>query len=307
MNIFIPHKKNQLPYMDKVLLIGNDINNATGTYSWENLINGLMDYAKVDPAMNLQNKPFPMLYEEIYLNAVKAHGASEARIKKFIASQTRNMQPNELHSLVLGLGIKNILTTNYDLCFEKTAALTEQSCRNEGTVREKIFNLFRHHKAGEHNIWHIHGSQTLPGSITLGYEHYGGYLQQMRNYIVSGTQKTYTNKNYYSLGQRFKENKITHESWIDFLFTHDVHIFGLNLDFVEMHLWWLLSYRARVIVEGRFPVTNKIYYYYPAKYEEKSRNKLEMFRVSEVQTVPIKNHDNKLEYYKTVIKKIRRS
>lgn len=293
--------------MDKVLLIGNDINNATGPYSWENLISGLMEYAKVDPAMNRQNKPFPMLYEEIYLNAVKAHGASEARIKKFIASQTRNMAPNELHSLILGLGIENILTTNYDLCFEKTGGLSELNCRNEGIVQERIFNMFRHHTISEHKIWHIHGSQTLPGSITLGYEHYGGYLQQMRNYVVSGTQKTYANKNYHSIGQRINENKLSHESWVDFIFTHDVHIFGLNLDFMEMHLWWLLSYRARVIVEGRFPVSNKIYYYYPSEYEKKSRHKLELFRVSEVETIAIKNYNDKLKYYKAVIKQIKGS
>ena len=53
--------------MEKVLLIGNDINNATGPYSWANLINGLMEYADATPPINTENKPFPMLYEEIYL------------------------------------------------------------------------------------------------------------------------------------------------------------------------------------------------------------------------------------------------
>nr|WP_322624298.1 SIR2 family protein [uncultured Flavobacterium sp.] len=292
--------------MEKVLLIGNDINNATGPYSWANLINGLMEYADATPPINTENKPFPMLYEEIYLNAVKRHAAPEMRIKKFIAAQTRNMESNELHKNILDLEIPNILTTNYDLCFEKTLGFKEKYCKNRGIIQENVYSLFRFHNTDSHKIWHIHGSQTMPGSITLGYEHYGGYLQQMRNYVASGTQKTYTSKNFLPMGRRIKTGHVEHHSWIDFFFTHDVHIFGLNLDFVEMHLWWLLSYRARVIVEGRFPVMNKIYYYYPAQYEERSRHKLEMMRISEVETIKVDNFKNKTAYYNRIISSLKK-
>lgn len=293
--------------MEKVLLVGNDINNATGPYSWANLINGLMEYADASPPINIENKPFPMLYEEIYLNAVKKHNAPEMRIKTFIAAQTRNMESNELHKNILDLGIQNILTTNYDLCFEKTLGFEEKSCKNAGVIQENIYSMFRHHNMKSHKIWHIHGSQTLPGSITLGYEHYGGYLQQMRNYVATGTQKTYKHKNFLPMARRIRKGNVEHLSWIDFFFTHDVHIFGLNLDFVEMHLWWLLSYRARVIVEGRFPVTNKIYYYYPAQYEDRSRHKLEMMRISEVETIKTGNFKNKTAYYNNVIATVKNS
>lgn len=43
---------------EKALLIGNDINNATESYSWLDLINGLLAYAKIDRKLNQVNKPF---------------------------------------------------------------------------------------------------------------------------------------------------------------------------------------------------------------------------------------------------------
>lgn len=76
---------------NKVLLIGNDINNATEHYSWNNLITGLLEYAKMHKSVNVENKPFPLLYEEIYLKSYQAHQTSEIRIKSYIASQTRKL------------------------------------------------------------------------------------------------------------------------------------------------------------------------------------------------------------------------
>ena len=110
----------------KALLIGNDINNATESYSWNDLIKGLLDYSKIDSNLNQKDKPFPMLYEEIYMNSAKAYQTSESRLKKYIASQTRKLNPNQLHRQILDLGIENILTTNYDLSFEKTAGLDKK-------------------------------------------------------------------------------------------------------------------------------------------------------------------------------------
>jgi len=290
----------------KALLIGNDINNATESYSWQDLINGLLEYAKINGNLNQDNKPFPMLYEEIYLNSAKAYKTPESRLKKYISSQTRKMKPNQLHKEILDLGIENILTTNYDLSFEKTANLNIKECKNKGFVKESLYSIFRYHQTEHHKIWHLHGSQTSPRTITLGYEHYSGFLQQMRNYVATGTRGNYSKKEFLPISRRIKTNNIQYESWIDFFFTHDIYIFGLNLDFVEMHLWWLFTYRARAIVENRFPITNKIYYFYPKKYKNNSRHKLEMFDVNGIKTIPeeLKNNNRTL-YYQQIIKRIK--
>jgi hypothetical protein len=291
----------------KVLLIGNDINNATESYSWDDLINGLLDFAKIDRKLNKINKPFPLLYEEIYLRSAGEFGTTESSIKKFIATQTEKLKANELHKKILDLGIEDILTTNYDLSFESTSGLTQQECKNQGTIKESTYNLFRYHKTAGHKIWHIHGSRTNPRSITLGYEHYSGYLQQMRNYTATGITGTYKAKDFLSLIRRIKEKDIQYESWIDFFFTKDIYIFGLNLDFVEMHLWWLFTYRARVKVENRINVSNKIVYFYPDTKEKESQHKLEMLRAVGIEAVSEKLASNdKMKYYLSIINKIKR-
>jgi len=293
---------------EKILLIGNDINNATESYSWNDLINGLLQYAEIDNKVHIENKPFPLLYEEIYLKSHEIHNTSESRLKKYIASQTRKLNPNLLHSLILDLKIENILTTNYDLLFEKASSLSTKKWVNKGFIKENLYSLFRFHKTQYNNIWHIHGSETSTRSITLGYEHYSGYLQQMRNYIANGTKGTYKKKDFESLSRRIKNNNVTYESWVDFFFTHDVHIFGLNLDFVEMHLWWLLTFRARAKIENRLEINNTIYYYYPKKYEQSSKYKLDMFNALGVKTIPERLiGNNKVDYYKKIIKKIKNS
>lgn len=290
----------------KALLIGNDINNATESYSWNDLIIGLMEYAKIDKKLNQVNKPFPMLYEEIYLNSRRAHNTSESRLKKYIASKTRKLNPNTIHSSILDLGIENIMTTNYDLSFEETANLDSKKCINNGFIKESSYNLFRFHKTSNHKIWHIHGSQTVPNTITLGYEQYSGYLQQMRNYVASGTKGIYKKKDFLPIGKRIKDGNLNYESWIDYFFTHDIYIFGLNLDFVEMHIWWLLTYRARVIAEQRFPVNNRIIYFYPKKYEKVSRHKLEMFNVNGIETFSERlQGDYRITYYEKIIERIK--
>lgn len=285
-----------------VLLVGNDINNATESYSWEALIKGLLQHVKAEHSVNQDNKPFPLLYEEIYLYALKNHRFKEKEIKKFIANNTSKMQSNELHSAILDLGIENIFTTNYDLSFERAAGMDTKNCTNKGYLAETRYNLFRYHQTKTSKIWHIHGSQTVINSITLGYEQYGGYLQQMRNYVATGTGKNYKKKEFSPIRKRIENGTLNYESWVDFFFTHDVFIFGLNLDFVEIHLWWLLNYRGRVLAENRFPVTNRIYYFYPDKYKSTSLHKIAMFKANGV--IPISESyysTSKLSYYQQII------
>ncbi len=293
--------------MAKALLVGNDINNATSSYSWNDLIDGLLAYSKMNKAIQNKNKPFPFLYEEIYLKSYPLYQTHENKFKKYIASETRKLEANELHAQILDLGINDILTTNYDSLFECTAGLTYKDCMNQGIIKENLYSMFRHHIIGKQKIWHIHGSENNPQSITLGYEHYSGYLQQMRSYVTIGMKGIYTQKDFLPLRRKLKEQQHVgkHESWIDLFFTHDLFIFGLNLDFVEMHLWWLLNYRARARMEKRFPVNNTIRYFYPEHLKELSLHKLQMFESLHVEVIPVKvTASGKLGYYKKIIRKI---
>ena len=293
---------------NRVLLIGNDINNATSNYSWADLLTDLIDFAKLTKAPSMDNKPFPLYYEEIFLSSARKYGTKESRLKAYIAAKSRRLVPNEIHHEILNLGTKNILTTNYDLTLEKVITKNTKKLKNSGYIKESLYNIFRINKVNDINFWHIHGSELAPRSITLGYEHYGGYLQQMRNYVVTGTKRNYSKKDFAPIHIRLKENQINFESWIDYFFTRDIDIFGLNFDFVEMHLWWLLTYRARIKVIKHAEITNTIRYFYPKKYENQSKHKLELFKANDVQTIPIEMvGDDRIGYYKKVLVRIKGS
>lgn len=288
--------------MEKVLLIGNDINNATSSYSWDDLLDGLISFAQLNNTPDNTNKPFPLLYEEIYLNSARLHGTDEITLKDFIASNTGKLEPNEIHRRIMGMDVKDIFTTNYDLTLEKCLNVSLKNISNRGFIRETLYSLFRLHQVDSKRIWHIHGSEVTPRSITLGYEHYSGYLQQMRNYVATGTRGTYKKKDFRPIKKRIEDGPLAYFSWVEFFFTHDIHILGLNLDFVEMHLWWLLTYRARAMVERRFPIRNSMYYYLPEQSVSDSRHKLELLEVNGVKSFPIKHkRSNKLDYYTKVL------
>jgi hypothetical protein len=294
--------------MQKVLLIGNDINNATSSYSWDDLLSGLISFARLKNAPNKDNKPFPLLYEEIYLNSARQHGTKEIELKDFIASNTGKLEPNKIHRRIMDMGVNDILTTNYDLTFEKCVDSSVKDISNQGYIQEILYSLFRIHLLGERRIWHIHGSEVSPHSIILGYEHYSGYLQQMRNYVATGTKGTYKRKDFLPMIRRIASGPLEHFSWVEYFFTHDVHILGLNLDFVEMHLWWLLTYRARLMVENRISIQNDIYYYLPEQLAQGAKHKLELFEVNGVKaiTIPLRG-GNKMAYYNSVLDKVENS
>lgn len=156
---------------------------------------------------------------------------------------------------------------------------------------------------GNKHFWHIHGDRNHLSSITLGYEHYSGYLQQMRNYIATGT--SYTNLKLLPLIKRIDTGRLTETySWLDFFFTKDVYIFGLTLDFIEIHLWWLLTYRQRTIRSQKIPLKNQVIYFYPEKLENTIRHKLQLLNSYEIKTISISLDPNVTDYYLCILNKI---
>lgn len=284
------------------LLVGNDINNITQGNSWANLLDNLKSYFNVD--INFRNdKPFPLAYEEFYFKAIEHNGYTELDIKKFISQQVNTIKPNELHEQICALNVEHILTTNYDLCFEQALDLPENQCKNTGVVKEAKFNLFRKYEAQNKCIWHIHGAANHYNSITLGYEHYSGYLQHMRNYVIAGTQGTYRKQKFPSLIMRIKNNDVNFDSWVDLFFTHNIHIFGFGLDFVETDLWWLLTFRRKAILEKDkvFDVNNTIHYYIPEKYLLTSQSKIDVLKSVGVIVHSLSDERSNKAYYQRVI------
>ncbi|MEX6157472.1 SIR2 family protein [Providencia manganoxydans] len=262
------------------LLIGNGINNITNGNSWFDVLNSLGHTHGIN--IDIQGKPFPLAYEEIYFNICnqQSGGFPENEIKNSIALKINTISPNEIHKKIIELECNNILTTNYDLTFEYCldSSIKPENLKNEGKIKESKYNIFRHHKVNNKNIWHIHGTLNQPQSIILGYEHYSGYLQNMRSYTATGSQ--YTDKSFKEpLIKRLKKDDIGN-SWIDDFFTKDVYILGLNLDFVEIDLWWLLTFIERYRLEEKINFQHKLVYYIPRYYydDPASKPKIDLLR-----------------------------
>ncbi|MDF1696385.1 MAG: SIR2 family protein [Saprospiraceae bacterium] len=288
--------------MDHAILIGNGINNLSNTKSWAELVNEMIAITDTD-INTTSKKPFPLMYEEIFMNA-HAFNQNERILKQKIGEIVNQITANEIHEEILSLDCTHYLTTNYDFVLEQALddRLSPRQLQNKGVVNEKKFNIFRHTKVKDKNVWHIHGDIQTARSITLGFEHYGGQLQRLRNYVVNGAIYRGREKYAMPLHKRLEMDDVDHSSWVDLMYTHTIHIVGLGLGYEETDLWWLLTKRARFYLKRPKMQQNRIVYYSPAKY--KDEGKTELMNAIHVETVFIEKEGK--EFYRDVIQSIER-
>jgi len=258
-----------------VLLLGNGINRISKNYSWEALVDELIDTFGFND-IKKRNKPFPLLYEEILSKSIKHQQAKkEDELLEFIADKIDHIETSEYHNMALNK-YTTIMTTNYDYALENSIANRSLFV---ATTKETRYSLFRKISINGKLIWHIHGESNRPKTICLGYEHYSAYIQNMRNYIV----KSKISKSLEKL------SKIESESWIDYFFVEDIDIIGLALDFVESDLWWLIIYRSRLINTMKIDKKNAIRYFIRKEnqYNNATLEKLEMLNANNVDVIEI--------------------
>jgi hypothetical protein len=290
-----------------ILFIGNDINNiqSNSNNSWEKLLKKIIEkYGRkieVD-----KSKPFPLVYEELYLKLLKSGRlANEVELKSEIAKAVSSIKPNEIHKMLLELDCDNFVTTNYDYTLQQAVlkGKTYKILKNDGLVYEKKFSVFRHNTIGDKKFWHIHGEINTPQSINLGFEHYGGQLQHLRDYVVSGVKYKTKEAPILPLYKRLKDNEVKNISWVDYFYTEEVHIIGLSLGFEETDLWWLITNRARFKYEKKLEAfkNSRIVYYCPSLY--KNDHKEQIMNANGIETVYIDKHS--AEFYFEVINRIK--
>ena len=285
---------------NKVILVGNGINRINNSYSWDDLIDNLISHIGAEGQINKNNKPFPLLYEEIVIEAIKNRGIQETEIKKLIAKEISKLEENQIHKKIADSNVDNIITTNYDFTLENSIN-TRSEKKDKGVIQQTTYSLFRHTENNNKKVWHIHGDANLPNSIMLGYEQYSGYLQILREYVLG--RKIFKDYNTTSIRRKFFESNFQYDSWLEFFFTHDIHIIGLTLDYVEMHLWWLLTYRARR-KQKILPIKNKIFFYYEVENNKKLSHRLELLKSCDVVPFGIRLNNNYEKFYLKALKKI---
>jgi hypothetical protein len=293
-----------------VLFVGNDINNTVEGHSWGDLVDHLIHKFANAKIKRREDDAFPLLYERIYLSALRSKKIEpgERTLKKEIADWTSKIVPNGIHRKIMSMDVEHLITTNYDYALEKAAGPDDSTGKKSAELRETRYSLFRRRSAGGKTVWHIHGEIDTPNSINLGYEQYSGYLQNMRDYVVSGKIRP---KFGGSLLSRLSKPDFQIRSWVDLLFQSEVFILGFRLDQVEMHLWWLLAFRARRLAEGKLDPANRITYYYPtnlldkkSKAKSATERRLEMLNAFEVETVGCDGEPGKDPYYEKVLEAI---
>ncbi len=225
----------------------------------EKLLKSVIKWSDSSEKIRLNDeKPFSLLYEEILLHGLKALKKSETDFQRFIADEMKEIEPAEIHKQIMNAGFEHILTTNYDYALEKSIHPDMKQIENKRRINETRYSMFRKKLISNSYLWHIHGELSTPNTMNLGYEQYSGYLQKMRNYMTDGLK--YAQDFFEPFCKRFKNNEKQIESWVDLFFTNDIYILGLSLDFVEIHLWWLLTYRARQKFKNKMTIINKIVY-----------------------------------------------
>ena len=153
---------------------------------------------------------------------------------------------------------------------EQPEALT-----NEGCVKELVYSVFRHFTANGKIYWHLHGDAQHTNSINLGYEHYCGQLQRMREYTTGkysrGSKKLETVFKMPLLKRSYINSQQLY-SWIDLFFRNNttIKIMGFRLEMEELDIWWLLTYRAKIMYGAKkglpVPLNNHIQYFIPKQF-----------------------------------------
>jgi hypothetical protein len=230
--------------MGTAYLVGNGINRvgANGP-SWQDILEELTSGVCLKKLDSLTAIPFPLVFHEL-IGAHALRGRTSRDLRGRVGNIIRKLRGGPLHQALMNRKVAHVLTTNYDQSLESSVG--EVGPCTTWEVSEK-YSLFRHRVAAGVRVWHIHGDVDPARSILMGYDHYSGALQRMRLYVKS---EYHERKSPFKRGIRAFECDGKPYSWVDVFLRDDVHILGLTLDYSEIDVWWLLTYKDHLRRHG---------------------------------------------------------
>lgn len=286
--------KNNIP---KILLLGNGINRAFHSDSWDALLNSV-DIRREH--YDIGEFRCPETLKAILITGDNVDKALKNEKERLGALGTK--KPAEQLALLrrlLEMGFDEILTTNYS--YELESAALGQEHINERALRrmqrhtaevsrcEPRFMLHTYNSVQlcgrEQRIWHIHGEARKPDSMILGAYYYGNLLGKI-------TELDHRRGTYFSASEHAAVR-----SWTDAFILGEVYILGFGFGFAETDLWWLLNRKKR-----ERAAVGKIYFYELKPLSETNRAKLDLLRLMNVEIVYIgaENGDWRSAYTKAV-------
>lgn len=295
-----------MSFVKKTILLGNGINRCIlSNVSWGDLLSTIA--TKYNVEIN-QNISFPMQFEtlvnQVLMNSKIAKDDAYTEIKQEIISllKTATLPINAPHKALTD-NADSIITTNYDFLIEqsidkyfsiKNIPVRSKDGNNKYNLRNSIF-------VSEKEVFHIHGDMRKAQSICLGYEHYAGTVQHLREAIA--TKKDDGREKVPAIVLALRNQKYSTNTWAEKLFTDDVNIVGLGLTQSEIDIWWLITYRATLLYANRFNckelLNNKIVYHDIGDvFDENMRFTLENLGVEYVfHYIPEKSNEYFLQKY----------
>ena len=247
--------------LQKTLFIGNGLNRClTGGISWDDLLDKI---AKTYHVKHESSIVMPLEFERIINEYLKKTNLKPTRndesniyyrTKTQISSYMQIKKPlgSCVHKDIPFKLINNIITSNYDMVLEQAYVESyggQFSLPNISPKQNKTKYLLQPTMYDEKlTFFHPHGIITQPSSICLGYEHYMGMVETIRNKsnrkIKKDSKGNTLNPPEMVIGRILKGiDTCTNESWEKF-YTSDMAILGFGLPECESDIWWLLTHRA---------------------------------------------------------------
>lgn len=289
---------------NSTLLLGNGLNRTLPNgISWNALLRQLGDIS--DPKSRDQI-PSPILFEQIAARkGTLPHLRNNDMFKKLKVDaakliQEKYAEPGYLHKQFAKIPFDNIITTNYDECFENAYEDREKSIVNPGQSRNILESVMT---VDGKPLYYAHGTIKWPKTICLGYEHYISLITKIRNELYPKNSND-DRENQSHLINILKRN-IKQTIWPELLFTSNVYIVGFDLGFSEIDFWWLLALRSALFALNNHvsQYANQIKYYFIDSDNTNSTAKLNTLQSLGVDVV-VKPTDDYSKGYQEIAKDI---
>lgn len=276
----------------QILLIGNSINRAFHSDSWNELLNSVNRRSDRYDAEELR---CPETLKAILVTGDNVDKALKSK-KSELADLGTDKPPEQLALLqrLLGIGFDGILTTNYSYELETAAlgadkiseSVLKRCQRHTNEIKRCEANFMLHtynsviYNGAEQRIWHIHGEARKPDSMILGHYYYGTLLGK----ILDINKKR--GSSYYNM-QKNSGEQHSIGAWTDAFILGDLYILGFGFGFAEIEMWWLLNRKKRERAR-----VGKTYFYELNPPGKNNAEKLDLLELMKAKTVVLDVEDN---------------
>lgn len=292
--------------IETTIFFGNGVNLLSKEgKSWDDILTQISYRKVISSIPNTLKYESIVLPQEIYTDGYEGVEVTidgipdiflvdtELYIKEKLANELTKCMPSAFYHKLASIKADNYITTNYEhfIC----DSLLKQGCRKGGGYNEPKYRLRPHFTLERDGkpvqIWNIHGSIEDEESILLGLYEYSKYVTDIEKVLKPIEQES---------------PNIDKSSWPYIMLHSDVHMLGFGLGYEEIDIWYVLTFRKRLIRKGIIPRNN--FFYYSIMNKSYNADKMELLKTLDVEVVSInlnKSEDAYEKAYDEIYKRVR--